>query len=250
MWFKKTAYKKVISIILEPTYLVCAYLEFSTKNQPCILHAHQRITLTQTGLNSNIIFNPTMLKTYIQTFIDSNQTDNAYVVFAMRGPCIVEEMVTFDSSTPQQKDFIQYYQNLYSTDEVKLDSSYRPLQKMIWDYLYLYPTGNGFFRFYFTGMPPELLFQYKLFFRALKLNIITLTTPLYALLHVYKQIQGSSFRQSQLGYDMEFHKHRLEKICTPDTIARLINTRPAQLRITTQNAVELATLVGLYLTNQ
>ena len=218
-----------VSVSFTPEALVCCWIE-KTKHgtAPLIVRAYKQYSLTNLELEQLIIFNPTIIKTYITSFLQTYKLSDAFVAFVVQGPLVKEQFVAMPTSTPHRTDFIVSEKT----------------QNLLWEYRYVYPTDDGQFMFYVYSVPRFLLLQYELLAIAAQCNLIIMTTQTMGLLSVYQHLFGTAFRRSQLGVDMMRCNNKLGEIITIDALRRMVNI--SLLNTSEDDYLQCATAAGLF----
>ena len=208
MWPIFASANKFVCIIFSPNSLVCCWLE-KVKNgsAPLIVRAYKQYSLDNLELANLVLFNPTIIKQYISSFLQEHNLENAFIAFIMQGPAVVEQFVAMPTSTPHYIDF----------------GITNNARSVLWEYRYVYPNHDGQFVFYVYTVPRSLILQYQLLAIALQCNLITITTQTMALLFAYQNIFGTAFRRSQLAVDMMRHNDNIGDIITMDALRRMVN---------------------------
>jgi hypothetical protein len=207
MWPIPALEQKIVSIDFSSEALVCTWIESNKKNDRPLLRAYKRFSLNNFELEKLIIFNPTLIKEYICSFLVEHNLSDAFIAFILHGPLITEQFVAMPTSTPHYTDF----------------GSAQTTRNVLWEYRYLYPNDHGQFVFYVYSVPRSLVLQYELLAIAARCNLITMTTRTMMLLSAYKNIFGVAFRRSQLGLDMMRCNNNIADLITIDTLNRMVN---------------------------
>jgi len=239
MWPMPPYNQHYVTINLSPHRLSCCWFE-QTKNQSsCYLKGYQITELDNLELERLIIFNPSRISTLIQHFVSTHQLKNAFVLFCLSGPSVIGQFISFNTATPDPEQFASHNKNKSIQDKPTWD-------KLIWDYVYLYPTDNGQFMFYAAGIKRELIFQYQLLALRNNLNLITITPAAIALLGLYKHSKGSQFRHSQLGIELAQYNNRIEQLFDSVSLNTLIKENP-DINIHTKDIQCILPSLGLFL---
>jgi len=227
MWPIPTLERKFVSVLFFPDALVCCWM-VRTKSGKASLKvcAYKRYPLT-TELVHLMIFNPTLIKKYITSFLEQYDLQDAFVAFALHGPLVTETFTAMPTSTPHRADF-------GITSGAK---------STLWHYQYLYPY-DGQFIFYTYTVPRVLILQYQLLAIAAQCNLLMMTTHTAGLLSTYQHIFGSAFRRSQLGLDMMRCSNNIDTLISTDSLHRIIDCG-ADINVN-QERLYLATAVGLF----
>lgn len=209
MWPIPALEHKIVSVSFAPDAVVCSWIE-KAKNgtAPLIMRAYKRYPLTNLELTNLVLFNPTVIKQHITSFLHMHNLTDAFVAFIVHGPSVVEQFVAMPTSTPHRTDFA-------------ISSTAR---SVLWEYRYLYPNDHGQFVFYVYTVPRSLVLQYQLLAIAAQCNLITITTQTMALLSAYKNIFGAAaFRRSQLAVDMMRCNNNIGDLITVDAVRRMVS---------------------------
>jgi hypothetical protein len=224
MWPMPALAHKFVSIIFIPDVVICYWLEKTEKNKQLVVRAYKQYPLGNLELTNLILFNPTVIKKHITSFLSEHNLQDAFVAFALHGPAVHEEFVTLPTSTPHRNDF------------TIPNSSH-----LLWEYRYVYPSDDGQFVFYVYSVPRFVVLQYELLAVAAQCNLITMTTQTMALLSAYEHMFGSAFRRSQLAIDMMQCNNNIGDLITADAVKCMVIGLPAEA-----SAKEGATAVGLF----
>jgi hypothetical protein len=213
MWPISSLAHKFVAVFFTPDSLVCCSIE-KTKNNaaPLAVRAYKQYSLNNLELTNLILFNPTIIKKHITSFLTEHNLQNAFVAFVLHGPAVTEKFVAIPTSTPHRTDFMM--QN--STH-------------VMWEYRYVYPNDDGQFVFYVYSVPRSVLLQYKLLAIAAQCNVITMTTQTMALVSAYQHMFGSAFRRSQLAVDMMRYNNNIGDIITIDALRRMVDVSAVKL---------------------
>jgi len=228
MWPIPALEHTIVSVSFSPDAIACSWIE-KAKNgtAPLIMRAYKRYPLTNLELTNLVLFNPTVIKKCITSFLHEHNLAHAFIGFILHGPTISEQFVAMPTSTPHRTDFA-------------ISNSARSL---VWEYRYLYPNDHGQFVFYVYTVPRYLILQYQLLAIAAQCNLITMTTQTMALLSAYKNIFGTAFRRSQLAVDMMRYNNNIGDIITVDAL-RCMVSGTASIAIT--DRLYCAATVGLF----
>jgi hypothetical protein len=241
MWLIPALEHKIVSIDFSPEALVCSWIESSfaplslrlqrtrkaTEDGPLVLRAYKRFPLNNLELEKLILFNPTIIKEYICSFLEEHNLSDAFIAFILHGPTVVEQFVAMPTSTPHYADF----------------GITNKTHSLLWEYRYLYSNDHGQFVFYVYTIPRPIILQYQLLAIAARCNLITMTTRTTMLLSAYKNIFGVVFRRSQLAVDMMRCNNNIEDIITIDTLNRIVNFAGV---CTASERLYCATALGLF----
>ncbi len=220
MWPFPAIAHKFVAIIFTEESLSCYWLDSSARPE-CSEGVYRRVTLrayknyplNNLELTNLTLFNPTVIKQYIISFLCEHKLQDAFVAFTLHGPAVHEQFVTLPTSTPQHTDF----------------NSARNTRNVVCDYRYLYPNHNGQFVFYVYSVPRSVVLQYELLAIAAQCNVITITTQTMALLSVYQHMFGSAFRRTQLAVDMIRCNNNISDLITVDALKRVVDISAVKL---------------------
>lgn len=215
---------EIVTIGCTPNTLALAWITRSGKRIPTLM-AYHTLSFQHLQLHNAQLFNPTALSSHITDFLAQHKLSNAFIGIWLNGPAIKQQLITCSHAEP-------------TAQELGIVDSHR----YQWDYQYLYPTDDGRFVFYVTSIAKELIFQYQLLAITAHLHLITLTTYQIALLHLYRFIQGKTFRHSKLAYDITGKNNQLDLLFTPESITRTIAIHPT---VQLDMATELPILLGM-----
>ena len=207
MWPIPALEHKLVSVDFSDQALVCSWIEKTNNGTaPLLLRAYKRFPLTNLELENLVLFNPTIIKKYMCSFLEEHNLADAFIAFIVHGPTIAEQFVAMPTSTPHYTDF-----------------GIGNNRSLLWEYRYLYPNDHGQFVFYVYTVPRSLILQYQLLAIAAQCNLITMTTRTMALLSAYKNIFGIAFRHSQLAVDMMRCNNNIADLITADTLNRMVS---------------------------
>lgn len=228
MW--PTSHKnEFVSFIFYPQSLTCAWIRLSPKNKraPLQMCAYTQFPLTELPLENGILYNPTILKKLMTTFLKTHKQQNASISFCLSDPTITQHYATLPTANPTKENFAPNVTHAH-----------------VWNYHFMYQhDGNS--TFYTYAVPRLLILQHQLLAIGAQLDLIRITTTESALFYVYKYIYSTAFRRTQLALDMIKHKNKLERLITPDMIQRVIQL-PAGY-ISQQELIPIATSCGLFM---
>lgn len=228
MWPIPALNQKIVSVFFSPDALVCSWIEkIDHGSAPLIMRAYKRYSLDNLELTNLILFNPTIIKKYISSFLREHNLEDAFIAFILQGPNIAEKFVAMPTSTPELTDF-------------GITNNARSL---LWEYRYLYANDEGQSVFYVYKVPRSLVLQYQLLAIALQCNLITITTHTMALLSAYQNIFGTAFRRSQLAVDMMRCDNNIADLITVDTLNRMVSVSS---KIVTAERLYCAAAAGLF----
>ncbi len=182
------------------------------EGQQLVVRAYKQYPLNNLELTHLTLFNSTIIKQYITSFLSEHDLSDAFVAFALHGSAVHEKFVTMPTSTPHRTDFTMQ------------DSAH-----LLWEYRYLYPNDDGQFVFYVYSVPRSVVLQYKLLAVAAQCNLITMTTQTMALLSAYEHMFGSAFRRTQLGVDMMRCNNNIGDLITIDALKRMVDISAVKL---------------------
>jgi hypothetical protein len=228
MWPMPALTNKFVAIFFTQDSLVCCSVT-KTKNgvTPFVLDAYKSYSLDNHELHNLTLFNPTIIKQHIVSFLTEHNLQNAFVAFVLDGPAVQEQFVTMPTATPQRTDF-------------DIPNS----AHMIWEYQYMYPTDSSHFVFYLYSVPRSVLLQYKLLAIAAQCNLITVTTQTMALLSAYQHMFGNAFRRSQLAIDMMRCNNNIGDLITIDTVRRMMDI--SGIKLSKDDYVQCIAAAGLF----
>ncbi len=227
MWPLPPLDKQFVAITIQPHHLSCSWIQRSHKKAPLLLRAYKRFRLQNLELEKLTLFNPTSIKKYITTFLSTYQLHNAFIVFSLSGPNIIEQFIPLYTANPTPDNFFM-----------------QKAENVLWEYEYVYPRDHQFI-FYVYSMPRAILLQYQLLSIAAHLNVIAIVPQRRVLLSLYKFLYDSAFRQAQLAVDMTRYHNMIEYLFTPDLLARIINISPNIIN-RTEEMPYLLTACGLF----
>ena len=213
MWPIPALAHKFVSITFSPGSVTCCWLGSSARPEcpagvyrRVAVRAYKQYPLNNLELENLVLYNPTLIKKYITSFLQEHDLSDAFVAFTLHGQAVTEQFVAMPTSTPHRTDF-----------------NVTDARNMLWEYRYLYPNHDGQFVFYLYSVPRSVVLQYKLLAIAAQCNLITMTTQTMALLSAYQHLFGSAFRRSQLAVDMMRCNNNIGEIITMDAVRRMVN---------------------------
>ena len=207
MWPIPALDHDVVSVSFSSDSIACTWIQkIKNATAPLIIRAYKRYPLHNLELVQLKIFNPNLVQQYISSFLHEHNKTNAFIVFSVDGPGIVEEFITMPTSTPHRIDFAMPQSS-----------------NLLWEYRYVYTNDHGQYIFYVYAVARSLVLQYELLAIALQCNLIGITTKNMALLCAYKNIFGVAFRRSQLAIDMMRSNNIIETVITDDTLRRMMS---------------------------
>ena len=220
MWPLPPLIDEHVTIIINPTHLICAWISES-KKQPMILKAYQSSLLDTSSVNT--------IAEHVNQFLMRNNLKNSFLHVALASPIVHEELLRLSKASPRPSDF--------NNPELK---------KLLWDYRYLHLLDDGHHLFYLTGISRAALFAYQLLAHKSNLTLTSITSSYMALLQSYRQLFGPAFRQSQLGIDLIKTDYQLEKSMSTDSIMRMMSIKPTVTIDVEKQKLPLLTMIGLY----
>lgn len=207
MWPLPTLQNELVTIIVDSSHIYLGVIKANaSRNTPFVLHAYRVISIQNAALDT-YIYNISFVEKQIKAFIANYNLENAFFTLCITGSKIEERLVRLKKTTPSYADFIHL-----------------GLQKFVWDFTYLYTSEQEESVFAVSGIQRELLFQYQFLALKLGINLVTITTPMHPLLHLYRYVQGGAFRQAKLGVDMQAHNHQLESYFTHTMYNRIVRS--------------------------
>jgi len=206
MWPIPALEHKFVSVLFFPDALVCCWIDKNARDKIPMIRAYKRYSLDNFELLNGMIFNPTIIKKYINTFLHEYNLHDAFVVFSLHGPAVTEQFIAMPTATPHYTDFT-IAKNARSTK---------------WEYRYLYPYENGQFMFYVYSVPRSVILQYQLLAIGAHCNVIKMTTHTACILSAYEYMFGSAFRRSQLAVDMMRAHHKIDALISHDALHRMM----------------------------
>lgn len=228
MWPIPTLDNDVVSVFFSQNNLVCCWIEKAQeKVAPLILRAYKRYPLDNLELHKLILFNLTIIKQHIVSFLKEHGIQNAFITFCLDGSGVEEKFVAMPTSTPHRSDF-----GIAQSSTIQ------------WEYRYLYPNDHGQYVFYVYVVPRSLILQYQLLAIATYCNLIVITTKHMALLSSYKNIFGTAFRRSQLAVDMMSCNNNIDDLISIDAIRRMVKV-PSVINILEERPF-IAVACGLF----
>lgn len=233
MWPFNTFKTNIIAITCEPKAITLSWI-LSTQNKnkpPLMLNAYEKINCNYLEVEQLIVFNPTRIKKYIDIFAKKHHITRPSLCIAVQGSQCHEQLIYHDKPSA-------------SLTTLGL-SNHKQLQ---WQYRFLYPTDDHRFTFYAAGLPYYVITQYNLLARSMGLNFQTLTTYTMAMLCLYKYMYGTTFRHAQLGIHLKQSKHSIERLFSPDLLARIITIPTTLVENKNENLSYLLAACGMFLT--
>lgn len=205
MWRLPTLSNEIVGITYTHNALTCSWIRKAKQDNRAVLMAYRRTPCNAAIMHQSRLFNPTVIRSHIHSFMQAHSLTNACVLFSLSGQGIVEDFIRLRTQTPKQSD-------------IALPN----FDKVVWDLHYLYPDDDGYNIFYVCGMRRELVTQYTLLATSLNLNLIAITPQFMSYLYLYRHIYGRAFRHAQLASDMRAHNNHLERFFTKELIFRLL----------------------------
>lgn len=227
MWPIPTLERELCTISLSADSIACSWVQKTDKGRaPLFVHAYQRHNFDVAEFERNVLFNPTVIKRQIVSFLREYNKNNAFVTMSLDGVAVIERFVALSSSTAHLADF-----------------SFAQSSNNVWGYRYLYPNDHGQFIFYVYSVPRSLILQCQLIVSSVSCNLITLTTKNMALFNAYKYLFGAAFRTSQLAIDMIRHNNEMDKLIAVDVLKRIVQTHQVDIA---QERLYIAQACGLF----
>lgn len=212
MWPIPSITNNTIACIFTPRSITLSY--FIPQQSTVLLQAYTHISFCNAELERNIICNPTVIKKIIHAFIKQHNAHNSITHFALCGPQVSEKI------SNKKREPSHYNSFLYTHNHKD---------------------------FYYTAtIDPLIIMQYQLIAIHHLLPLQTITTPFIAQLALYKTIQGTSFRYTQLADDLRTHNHHIERIIDYKTIMRYITVSSAVSFDIANEYYFLVSSLGLY----
>src|SRR3990172_3808264 len=228
MWPIPALDHDLVSVSFSQNNLVCCWIQKVKEGvAPLTLRAYKHYPLNNLELEKLILFNPTIIKQHIVSFLQEHSLQNAFIIFCLDGSSVAEKFVAMSTSTPHRSDF-----------GIAVSSN------ILWEYRYVYPNDHGQYVFYVYVVPRSLVLQYQLLAIAARCNLIAITTKTVAMLDVYKNIFGTAFRRSQLAVDMMRYDNNIDRIISIDAIRRMVRVSPSVT--ISDEYVYIATAYGLF----
>jgi hypothetical protein len=165
----------IVGINITARTITCSWIE-KVRNQaaPYELKAYKHILLEVHPKTTLTIYNPTRLRSIINTFLDLHNLKDACIVAALSGDGITEKQIMLNKPTAAL-------------------SAIEGTDPLSWHYYCLQEDSVGPQAPWYTcGMKREILFQYQLLAMSAGINLIQITTPTMALLKAYKFLKGDN----------------------------------------------------------
>lgn len=217
MWPLPSITDEYIALVINPTSLTCGWITDSQKHIPT-LKGYQIYDCTTTS-------HPEALAQFIQAYA----LKYSRIGIAITTEHIHEQLIRLSHASPHPHAFLS-----------------EKFKTMIWDYRYLFALDDGQHLFYVCAMPRPFLFSKQLLAYAVNLQLTTLTSGYMAIIHTYRTLFGSAFRNSTLARDMLGFNYKLEESIKVESLLRLINISPSLSLDVSQNKIALLTMIGLY----
>ncbi len=158
----------IVGINITPRTITCSWIEPTKKKETAYeLKAYKHILFDIYPKTSLIIFNPTRLRSLINTFLTLHNLSNSYIVISLSGKELIEKQLMLVQPTAELK---------------KIEES----NNLLWHYYCLQEKTTDAAPWYCCALSQEILFQYQLFAIQARLNLLQITTPTMALLRAYK----------------------------------------------------------------
>jgi len=231
MWPFGRKKNELVTVSLTPQNLTCSWIERAhNKRSAHRLMAYTRVPLKRLEFAQALLFNRTVIKKHIISFLQKHHLKNEPVALSVSGPKVFEKIVLTKTASPTIKE--------YEIPE---------LHTLNWNSMYLCPSQREGFDFFVCGMKPEHLFSYQLLAQSSGINVVAITTGQLAHLHLYKHMQGDTFRQSQLSMDLLANRYDLHSLCNANTIAQSLNISEELGIDLNKEYPFLSTTLGLFL---
>jgi len=218
----------LLTVLITPDYLVCALLQEKAKSSGIKLQQYQRVPLNNQVIDLRIC-TMNSIRHHLYRFMDQTNSKTKSLAIACLGKGLVEQFISVSHITPDWSHFPAEF------------------KKQVSNSLYLYPTDNNRFLYYVCGMAHQLLFQYQLLAFKSGYNLVCMTSAWYCLLHVYRFIHATTFRQAKLAVDMQRANNNLEHVLCTETITRIVTINPSISIDVKKESSFLFPLLGLYL---
>src|SRR5882762_8587943 len=106
MWPMPAITHKFVAIIFAEDVLSCYWIEkLGNSTAPLTVRAYKQYPLNNLELTHLTLFNSTIIKQYITSFLSEHDLSDAFVAFALHGSAVHEKFVTMPTSTPHRTDF-------------------------------------------------------------------------------------------------------------------------------------------------
>lgn len=150
--------------LLHPQYCVCSLIQYKKNENKCVIVAHMIEPLHHLELEKQVIFNPSLIGSYINAFMRTNKCMRSAVAFSLSGPSLQEGL----SSTGDEKGVASICMETPSADE------------------------SGANEVYYAAIKNEVLFQYKLLALHHSWPLIMITTRTAALWNMQQALRESA----------------------------------------------------------
>ena len=207
MWPFGQKKNELLTISLTPQNLTCSWITRSKGGKTTSrLKAYTRIAIKQFAFSQAVLFNPTIIKKHITTFIKEHNAAHIPVAFSVAGPKVFEKIVHLNTACPTTQEF-----------------GLPELKNLNWDAVYLCPSQRNGFDFFVCGIKPEHLFSYQLLALSSDINLVSITTEQLAHLQLYKYVHGDTFRQSTLSLDLFAQRYNPHSLCNANTLESILS---------------------------
>jgi hypothetical protein len=164
MWSFKQKLNAMVVVSCKPQGVGMACIQTTGTKIPYYMQSFAYFPCNDMELEQEIIFNPTRVAKYIQTFMHTVSMPDTEVRISLEGPAVFESI---GHKEPYEDDHARTL-----------------LDTMVWDYVLLGNKETHESSHYTCGITRELLFQYKLLALRCHLNVTCITTCFMALLSV------------------------------------------------------------------
>jgi hypothetical protein len=241
MWPLPHIRNELVTITLTPGALSCAWIQRihnrdslfsrisphalggSPSNPLYKLCAYTHIPFEHLEYVHGTIYNPTHIAQEITRFLHEHHLEHAFVALGVAGEHIIQRLVSCSVATPHKEQFMC-----------------PELEKVRFEYRYLYPNNDNTFTFYLCGLSQEQIFQYKLLAIRNHHNLTNIMPLGAAHLQLYKYLAGSAFSPSRLALDLA-HAKTLENLISSEQIKKLCTQIPD-----TMPTEHLSCMLGLF----
>lgn len=193
-----------------------------------MLQAYRKIKNDRLELCEGIIYNQELIYQHIAQFLYQYNVRSVTISSWICGPAVVEQLIKTHTAHP-------------SIDSLNIDKNVHVI-----DYTYLYPLSNATFVFYVTYIAKAVLFQYQLLGMRIGSSLQTMTTYSHALIHLYKWIQGTCFRHSNLTDLLLNNGNNIITLFNKETINRTMSIHQGVPIDVTHEYIWLLGMAGLY----
>ena len=121
MWPFTQKKNNIVSITLNPQYMTCCWLNNSyyggdsgkiwgkkiQQKQKIQINAYEKTEFKSLEFENATVFNPTKIGLAINNFIKKNKIKNPIISIAISGPSVFEKIITLQTSSPTEQDFIK-----------------------------------------------------------------------------------------------------------------------------------------------